>query len=82
MARYCSVQERPNSVIAAVPLDDPREGGPWQEVHELGEQGLAGVHERLLGKSPKSAPSNSNRHQAFSFQTPQKSCLSEPETFS
>jgi hypothetical protein len=57
-------------VIAAVPVDDPREGSPWQKVHELGEQDLAGVDEHLLGKAPKSAPFNSNRRHAFSLQTP------------
>ena len=54
--------KRPDPVIAAIPVDDPRESSPWQEVHELSEQGLAGVHEHLLGETPKSAPSNSNRH--------------------
>ena len=70
--------KRPDPVIAAIPVDDPRESSPWQEVHELSEQGLAGVHEHLLGETPKSAPSNSNRHHAFSLQTPQKSWLSKP----
>ena len=41
--------KRPDPVIAAIPVDDPRESSPWQEVHELSEQGLAGVHEHLLG---------------------------------
>lgn len=31
-------------VIATVSVDDPGKGGPGQEVHELSEQGLAGVH--------------------------------------
>ena len=47
--------KRPDPVIAAIPVDDPRESSPWQEVHELSEQGLAGVHEHLLGETPKSA---------------------------
>ena len=74
--------QRPDPVIAAIPVDDPRESSPWQEVHELSEQGLAGVHEHLLGETPKSAPSNSNRHHAFSLQTPQKSWLSKPAPLS
>ena len=74
--------KRPDPVIAAIPVDDPRESSPWQEVHELSEQGLAGVHEHLLGETPKSAPSNSNRHHAFSLQTPQKSWLSKPAPLS
>ena len=45
--------KRPDPVIAAIPVDDPRESSPWQEVHELSEQGLAGVHEHLLGETPK-----------------------------
>ena len=51
-------------------------------VEALSEQGLAGVHEHLLGETPKSAPSNSNRHHAFSLQTPQKSWLSKPAPLS
>ena len=74
--------KRPDPVIAAIPVDDPRESSPWQEVHELSEQSLAGVHEHLLGETPKSAPSNSNRHHAFSLQTPQKSWLSKPAPLS
>ena len=74
--------KRPDPVIAAIPVDDPRESSPWQEVHELSEQGLAGVHEHLLGETPKSAPSNSNRYHAFSLQTPQKSWLSKPAPLS
>ena len=74
--------KRPNPMIATVPVDGPHESGPWQEVHELGEKGLAGVHEHLLGKTPKSATSNSNQHHAFSLQTPQKSWLSKPGPFS
>ena len=30
--------KRPDPVIAAIPVDDPRESSPWQEVHELSEQ--------------------------------------------
>ena len=46
-------------MIAAIPVDDPRESSPWQEVHAvLSEQGLAGVHQHLLGETPKSAPSH------------------------
>jgi len=31
-------------VIATVTVDDAGKGGPGQEIHELSEQGLAGVH--------------------------------------
>ena len=69
-------RKAPDPVIAAIPVDDPRESSPWQEVHELSEQGLAGVHEHLLGETPKSG------HHAFSLQTPQKSWLSKPAPLS
>ncbi len=74
--------KRPDPVIAAVPIDDPREGRPGRETQELGEKGLAGIHEHVLGKTPESAPSNLNRHHPFSLQTLQKSCLQSPKPFS
>ena len=36
--------ERSHPTVAVVALDDPGEGRPRQKIHELGEQGLAGVH--------------------------------------
>jgi len=36
-----------DTVIAAVTRDEPGEGGPWQEIHELSEQGFAGVHRSI-----------------------------------
>src|SRR5437660_9189995 len=51
--------------VAAVARNNPRECAPWQKIHELGEQRLADIHERLLGKTPNSARSSSNRHHSF-----------------
>ena len=69
--------KRPDPVIAAIPVDDPRESSPWQEVHELSEQGLAGVHEHSSEKLRKVLhPIQIDT--TFSLQTPQKSWLSKP----
>src|SRR5208337_686033 len=57
--------ERPHPSVAAVALDDTGEGAPRQKIHQLGEKRLAAVHGHLLGSSPKSARSRSNRHHAF-----------------
>src|SRR5439155_21413242 len=51
--------------VASVARNNPRECAPWQNIHELGEQRLADIHERLLGKTPNSARSSSNRHHSF-----------------
>jgi len=59
-----------NAVIAAVTRDDPGKGRPRQEVHELSEQRLAGVHRSLRGSGPRKRVRNgiggSNRHHPFS----------------
>jgi hypothetical protein len=51
----------PHGAIAFISRDDPVERAPWQEIHELREYRLAGVHGRALpaGSSGK-ANSNSN----------------------
>ena len=48
----CSTQESVRTPVIA-PVDDQRESSPWQEVHELSEQGLAGVHEHSSEKLRK-----------------------------
>jgi len=57
--------QRSHPSVAAVARNNPRECAPWQKIHELGEQRLADIHERLLGKTPNSARSSSNRHHSF-----------------
>ena len=60
-------------VIAIVTIDDPGKGGPGQEVHELSEQGLAGVHRSLRESGPRKRARNgipcSSRHHPFSCLT-------------
>ena len=59
--------QRSHPEVAAVPRNDPPERAPRQKIHQLGEQRLAGVHGRLLGKIPsRSARPSSNRHHPFS----------------
>ncbi|MCY1549674.1 hypothetical protein D9M68_858550 [compost metagenome] len=41
----------PDAFVAAVACNIAGEGRPGQEVHELGEQCLAGVHEHLRAKA-------------------------------
>ena len=77
-----AARERSHPTVAVVTLDDPGKRRPWQKIHELGEQGLAGIHGHLRGKTPQSAPSSSNRHHPFSLQTPQVSWLFERRPFS
>ena len=66
--------EHPNPAVAIVAGDDPDKRRPRQEIHQLSEQVLAGVHGRLRGKTPQSAPSNSNRHHPFSTPNPSGGC--------
>ena len=73
--------KRPNSLTGAEPVDDLRTGRSWQEVHDMGEQDPANVHQHLLGRIPKNTPSNSNRHHTISNHTPKKFRLSKTRPF-
>ena len=60
-------EERADAEVALVPLHDAREGRPGKKVHQLSEQGLAGVHGALAsgGEIPKghqTAPPRLSRH--------------------
>lgn len=59
--------QRSHTVIATIPLDQPGEGRPGNELHQLREQGLAGIHCGLQAETsqPRHA-SNSSRHHPFS----------------
>jgi len=47
--------------VAIVTYNNPCKRAPGQKIHELGEKRFAGVHRRLLGKTPNGAKP-SNRH--------------------
>ena len=81
MDRYCSAQESVRTEVSPPYRSTGRESSPWQEV-QAERTGSCRCSEHLLGETPKSAPSNSNRHHAFSLQTPQKSWLSKPAPLS
>ncbi len=58
--------QRPHPVIAAVPLDNPGKGRPRQEIHDLREHRLAGVHGHLQAETWEIAPArSSSRHHPF-----------------
>src|SRR5208282_6599130 len=73
--------ERPHPAVAAVSGDNPAEGLPGQEFHQLGEKRFAGVHRRLQGPPRKPAPT-SNRGHRLSLGNPQNSWRSEPQPVS
>ena len=73
-----------NILVAAVARDVSGEGRPGQEIHELGEQRLAGVHGGLRAKARKTARIGnrcSNRHHPSSLGNPLQSWLSEIRPF-
>jgi len=43
--------QRPDAMIATMSIHDAVKGLPWQEVHDLGEQGLADIHRNLQQES-------------------------------
>ena len=76
--------QRANILVAAVARDVPCERRPGQEIHELGEQRLAGVHGGLRAKARKTARIGnrcSNRHHPSSLGNPLQSWLSEIRPF-
>src|SRR5208282_5611347 len=68
--------ECPHSAVAIVAHDDPAEGLPRKEVHQLGEKRLAGVHRRLQEGPGKHGPSSNRGHQLLPG-NPQNSWRSE-----
>lgn len=54
--------QRAHPPVAIVARDQPSEGAPWKEIHQLSEQRLAGVHVHPLGSPAEGAPASSNRH--------------------
>ena len=66
--------ERTHPAIAAIARDDATKARPWHEVHDLGEQRLADVHENPRAgdtrKHRRNRRSRSSRHQAKSGVTP------------
>jgi len=64
-AKLFGTGQRAYATVAAVALNVTSEGRPGQKVHELGEQGLAGVHGSLREETRKTARTGcrrSNRH--------------------
>jgi hypothetical protein len=65
-AKVFGARERADTVIATIARDDARECRPGQKIHQLREQGLAGVHRESSGKcspdDPLNARSRSSRH--------------------
>jgi len=63
----------PHGAIAFISRDDPVERAPWQEIHQLRENRLAGVHGgqaplQIVGRSYhhfKSAPATNGRNLLF-----------------
>jgi hypothetical protein len=55
-----------HTMVATIPFDQPREGRPWDEVHQLREQGLARVHDDLQADTWQTEhASGSSRHHPF-----------------
>src|SRR5271166_3192189 len=81
LSRGIAATERPHPAVAAVSGDNPAEGLPGQEFHQLGEKRFAGVHRRLQGPPRKPAPT-SNRGHRFLLGNPQNSWRSEPQPVS
>ena len=66
-AKLFRAGERAGSMIAAVALHDALEARPRQEIHDLCEQRLAGIHARCSGDEPRelrrpTAPCSSRHH--------------------
>ncbi len=65
-------------MIAAIAIDDSCERCPWQKVHQLREQGFAGVHVVLSGNVlPKvglKARWHSSRHHEKATKNTSQSC--------
>src|SRR6476659_5520610 len=54
--------ERPHPAVAAVSRDNPAEGLPGQEFHQLGKERFAGVHQSLRGPPWKLALTSNRGH--------------------
>ena len=66
--------QRSHTVIATIPLNQPGKGRPGNELHQLREQGLAGIHCGLQAETPQPRHArNSSRHHPFSPGNPQNS---------
>jgi hypothetical protein len=73
--------ERPHPAVATVSGNNPAEGLPGQEFHQLGEKRFAGVHRRLQGAPRKLAPTSNRGHRLLTG-NPQNSWRSEPSVVS
>jgi hypothetical protein len=73
--------QRPHARVASVALHDASEAGPWHELHDLSEQGLADVHGYLPSlldpaKYAVSRDRSSSRHQTKSAYSPRQCSIS------
>ena len=66
--------QRSHTVIATIPPNQPGKGRPGNELHQLREQALAGIHCGLQGETSQPGHAiNSSRHQPFSPGKPHNS---------
>jgi hypothetical protein len=75
--------QRSHTVIATIPLNQPGNGRPGNELHQLREQGLADIHCGLQAETSQPGhASNSSRHHSFPPGKPQNSWRSRSHLLS
>jgi len=65
--------QRARPQVAIIARDQSGKSAPWNEIHQLGKQRLAGVHAHPLGSPAEGVPASSNRHHDSTEENPNQS---------